>query len=110
VNYLAALVLTVAVEAPLYGLSLPRLGDVERRAAAGAGAVVNLVSHPLAWFVAWPLFRTVVRPGPAFVAVEVLVVTGEWMGLRRWRRFDPPLLAALVVAVNAASIAAGAAL
>lgn len=107
-SYVLALVLTVAVEAPLYGVALARIGAAAARESAGAGVIVNLVSHPVAWLVAWPVLRTVLDPMPSFVVVEALVAAGEWWGLRRWRPFDPALLAAVVLLVNAASIIAGA--
>ncbi|HEX2040025.1 MAG TPA: hypothetical protein VHF47_09885 [Acidimicrobiales bacterium] len=107
-GYASALVVTLVVEAAVYGVGLPRLGPVSRRTAVVAGLVVNLVSHPVAWFALWPALRAVVGRGPAFVAVEALVCLGEWAALARWRPFDRPLLAVMVLIANAASIVGGA--
>ena len=115
-NYLAALLLTLAVEVPLNAVALPALGAlgalgaVDRREAARAGALANLASHPVAWLVAWPVLRWMLDPTPAFVVLELLVAAGEWAGLRRWRSFDGWLLAALVFAVNGVSMGIGAVL
>jgi len=108
-GYASALAVTLAVEAVAYGVGLPRVGAVRRRAeAVAAGLVVNLVSHPVAWFALWPVLRWAVGRGAAFVAAEALVCVGEWATLARWRQFDRPLLLALVLAANAASLLAGA--
>jgi hypothetical protein len=98
VNYLAALALTLAVEVPLYVLVL--------RAPSRSAAAVNLVSHPVAWFVLWPLLRSLVGDGAAFVVVELAVCAGEWAALRRLS--DGMRVASVVLVANAASLVAGA--
>lgn len=99
-NYLAALALTVAVEVPVYVVGL--------RAPWRLAAGVNLVSHPVAWFVLWPVLRSLVGDGAAFVVVELAVCAGEWAVLRRLS--DPARVAGVVLLANAASLLAGAAL
>jgi hypothetical protein len=106
-GYATALALTLAVEVLVYGLGLPRVGPVRREKAVAAGLVVNLASHPVAWFLLWPVLRWAVGPGAAFVAVEALVCVGEWGALARWRPFDRAMLAALVLVANAASLLGG---
>lgn len=102
-GYASALAVTLAVEAVVYGVGLPRVGPVRPREAVIAGLVVNLVSHPVAWFVLWPLV-------PVLAVVEALVVVAEWAAPARWRPFDRPLLLVVVLVANAASLLGGAAL
>ena len=102
-DYATALAATVMVESAVYAIGLPRLGPASTRAAAVAGLLVNLASHPVAWLALWP----VLNGTPGFVVVETLVCIGEWAALRRWRPFDGPLLVALVLLANAASLGAG---
>jgi len=78
------------------------------RASWGRAAPVNLVSHPLAWFVLWPALRSLVGDGVAFVVVELAVCAGEWAALRRLS--DPLRVAGVVLLANAASLLAGAVL
>lgn len=109
-NYLAALVVTLVVEALVFVVGLPRLGRVSPRAALAASVLLNLVTHAWAWLVAWRLFEDALGAVPAFVLLEAIVCGVEWRVLRAWRRFEGPLLAALVLLANGASLAAGAAL
>lgn len=102
-GYATALAVTLAAETLVYTAGLPRLGPVSRRAAATAGLLVNLASHPVAWLVLWPVSGGI----PGFVVVETMVCVGEWAALRRWRPFDGPLLVALVLVANGASLGAG---
>ena len=97
-SYLAALALTVLVEVPVYVVGL--------RVSARGAAAVNLVSHPLAWFVLWPVLRSLIGDGAAFVAVEAAVCVGEWAAVRRLA--DPARVAAVVLLANAVSLLAGA--
>ena len=66
VSWLAALLLTLAVELPLYWQGLRR--RVSGRRALGTGAACSLLTHPLLWFV-WPAVA-----GGSYVTY---VVTGE---------------------------------
>ena len=108
--YLFALLLTLAVEVPLYAVALRGLWRVRWPAGVAFGIGVNLLTHPVLWSV---LVRLRTRPAyPWMVLVlEVAAVTAEWGLLwtalaKAWRR-DPLLLLAIVVGVNAASVLAG---
>lgn len=68
-SYPVALGATLAVEVPLYAALLPRLAPVSRSSAALVGVAVNVVSHPLLWFVLVPLVER--AGGPTVVALAV---------------------------------------
>lgn len=107
-SYPTALGTTLAVEVPLYAWLLPRLAPVSRSRAAEVGVLVNVVSHPLLWFVLVPLGhwasdRTVV---PVAVA-EVLVWLGEALLCRLAARSDWPASLAVAAVANAASLGLG---
>lgn len=104
-GYLAALLLTVAVETPLYGLALRRYPGRPWRQALAAGLLVNLSSHPIAWLL---LYRADEPDATAFVLVEVFAVAWEAGWLWLWLRRAPALLTALALAANAVSLALGA--
>lgn len=99
-SYLAALAVTLVIEVPVYVLGL-------RGLRVWQAVVVNVVSHPVAWFVLWPVLRGVLGDGAAFVGVELAVCAGEWWALGRWCA-DRGRLAAVVLLSNAASLATGA--
>lgn len=105
--YIVALALTLAVEIPVYAVGLAAVGDARWPRAGATGLRVNLVSHPLAVLVAFPLLAPVSGTLPALVAVEVGVVYLEaalvWRGGRAGAR---GALAASCVA-NVASLAIG---
>ena len=104
-RYLVALAVTLAVEVPLYALALRYALGVPTRRAIRLGVAVNLVTHPALW---WSLTRSppTWQPYPLLLA-EAAVCVVEW-ALLRWRIGDDgPLLAVVVVGVNAASLAAG---
>jgi len=102
VSFPAALLVTLAVEVPLYAAALAALRFATAARAALLGAAVNLFTHPLLW---WWLGS---RPPVGRIAVaEVLVWAAEagllWLAVRRgmW------VLAVVSAGANAASILAG---
>ena len=103
-SFPAALLLTLAVEVPLYVAALTAL-LLARPVRAGMLAVaVNLVTHPVLWLLLAP------RPSPgALVGAEVAVWAVEgvlvWLALRR--RPGLPVMAVVSAGANAASILAG---
>ena len=106
-GYLAALLLTLAVELPLYALALHRLLGVRPRRGYAEGLLANATSHPLTWLV---LFRLAPGGHPLVVAAVVeLFVVGWEAGLLRLRLGrDLPVLVGLSFVVNAASLGLGA--
>jgi hypothetical protein len=104
----AALGLTLLVEVPVYTFALPALVGVPRRRAVALGVLVNLISHPLLWFVAYPGIVSATGSNlAALVVSETAVWLGEAVGLRLvvGGRFGDLLLVSLVA--NAASIWVG---
>jgi hypothetical protein len=102
-GYLAALLLTLAVEPPLYAVALraglrvpPLRGYLE-------GLLANATSHPLAFVVLYPL------TGESVALVEAFVVAWEAALLRVRLGHDLPLLAGLSLVCNAVSLGLGAA-
>lgn len=90
-DYLPALLLTVAVEAPLAAALAPR----GRRAHLLATALcLNLVTHPLATLAVCELTG-------GFLLVELAVVAAEAVGYRAVGRLTPLRAAALALVANA---------
>lgn len=108
--YLAALGLTLAIETPLYAIGLAVGRTVSWQRGGATGLRVNLVSHPLAFLVAFPLLSPVVGALAALVAVEIGVVYLE--AALVWRGRDSEPRAALVMSgvANITSLAIGLAL
>lgn len=107
--YATALVLTLAVEVPLYVVGLTCLTGLARWRGARVGLVVNAVSHPLAFVVAWPLLRAPLGRAAALALIEVAVMLGEAWGVRRLAGDTAAALITAAVA-NLASLAIGLAL
>ena len=107
--YATALILTVAVEVPLYAVGLSRLATLARWRAARIGLAVNAVSHPLAFLVAWPLLRAPLGRAAALVLIEVAVMVGEAWAVRRLAGDTAAALITAAVA-NSASLTIGLAL
>lgn len=108
-GYAAALGLTLAIEVPGYGALLWRLG-VRPRTAVLAGAGVNLLTHPPLWFCVRQYQHVTGGYAVAFLAGEAAVCVVEWLllaGALRGHRLRAGTLAAVSVAVNAASAAVG---
>jgi hypothetical protein len=98
----AALGLTVAVELPLYVLGLVALRLAHPWHAVLLGVGVNLLTHPVLWYVLAP------DPTASLIIVaEVVVCLVEaaviWLVVRQ----DGPLLFVLALGANAASFGAG---
>lgn len=105
-GYLAALLLTLAVEPPLYALAL-RLGmGVRPRRGYAEGLLANATSHPLTWLVLFPLTD---ESFAAAAAVEAFVVAWEAGLLRVRLGRELPLLVGVSFVVNAVSLGLGAA-
>lgn len=105
-RYAIALALTLAIEVPVYTWLLWRVGAVAQRRGAFVAAVVNLVSHPLAFLVAHPALRHATGETASLVVVELAVMAGEaWAAARLTRRVPAALIAA--AAANAASLTIG---
>ncbi|MDG6109054.1 hypothetical protein Daura_50420 [Dactylosporangium aurantiacum] len=97
-----ALLLTLAVEVPLYVLALTALRLATWRRAVPLGVVVNLLTHPVLWWALAP------RPSPAALwTAEAVVVLAEaamlWLACRR----DPAVLLVTSLGANAASVFIG---
>jgi hypothetical protein len=105
-GYVGALLLTLAVEPPLYAFALRRLGLPWQRGYA-AGLLVNS-SHPLAWLVLWPLLPHSWRPTGSLAVVEAYAVAWEAALLAAWLRRDVATLAGVSFVVNAVSLGLGA--
>lgn len=98
-----ALLLTLAVEIPLYVAALVGLGLTPFRRALALALVVNLLTHPILWAMLGP------RPPVLRVAAaEVLVWLAEAAGLGLAIRRRPGLIALVAAGANAGSILAGA--
>ena len=104
-DYVAAFLLTLAVEIPLYAVTLRALLGVPPKQGAMYGALVNACSHVLAFKVLFPV--TGASFG-AIAAIEAFVVFLEAGFLRVVFRRDLPLLVGLSFLVNAASLGLGA--
>jgi hypothetical protein len=113
--YLRALALTLTIEVPLYVAVLGPPGAALRGPALAWGRacrygfVVNLVSHPLAFLVAYPLLRHLVGRTVSLILVEVGVIVLEAAMLRRWLRDEQVALIASAL-VNVVSLTVGMAL
>jgi hypothetical protein len=105
-GYVAALLLTLAVEPPLYALALRRGIGVRSRRGYAEGLLANATSHPLTWLVLFPLTG---RSLAAAAAVEAFVVAWEAGLLRLRLGSDLPLLVGMSFVVNAVSLGLGAA-
>lgn len=97
-----ALLLTLAVEVPLYAVALRALGLATWRRAALLGVLVNLLTHPLLWWFLAP------RPAAGRLwGAEAAVVVAEaavlWVACRR----DPALLLVTSLGANATSVLIG---
>lgn len=99
---LRALLLTLAVEVPLYTAALVALGRAGVAKAAALGVLVNLVTHPALWLFLNP------HPGPArFWSAEALATAIEALILIRALKSDKGLLVVIAVGANASSLLIG---
>ncbi|HEX8004095.1 MAG TPA: hypothetical protein VF519_15510 [Mycobacteriales bacterium] len=103
-GYLAAFLLTLAVEPPVWAYGLRRALGVPARRGYRDGLLANATSHPLTWLVLFPLLP---EGYAAFVAVEAFAVAWEAALLRVRVGRDAPAIAALSLVANAVSLALG---
>lgn len=99
---LAALGLTVAVEAPLYVLGLLALRLARPLRAVLLGVGVNLLTHPILWYTLAP-DPTATRLLVAEVVVCLLEAAVLWLVVRS----EGVLLVVLAIGANAASFGVG---
>lgn len=99
---LPALLLTLAVEVPLYTAALAALRLARPGRAALLGVLVNLVTHPALWLFLAP------HPGPArFWSAEAVATAVEALILMRAVGRDKALVALIAVGANACSLLIG---
>ncbi|SEG57963.1 hypothetical protein SAMN05216223_106377 [Actinacidiphila yanglinensis] len=104
-SYPPALALTVAVEVPVYAVTVISASPARFRRTAVAAVMVNLVTHPLLW---WFLSRVPSHDyWPAFAVAESVVCLVEGALMAWWLRLRGPVPYAASVAANAASVIAG---
>jgi hypothetical protein len=108
-GYVPALLLTLAVEPPLYAFALRRLGLPWRRGYP-AGLLVNASSHPIAWLLMWAALPHSWRPTGSLAVVEAYAVAWEAALLALWLRRDVAVLIGVSFVVNAVSLGLGAGL
>jgi hypothetical protein len=105
--YVAALGLTLLIEMPVYA-SVLRCGlTISARRGLGAGAAVNLISHPLAFLIVMPALARPLGFFPALVLIEAGVWVLESALLWLWLRRDLDLLGLAGLLANAVSLAVG---
>jgi hypothetical protein len=110
-RYLLALGLTLAVEVPVYAVALSLGWRMPVRRAIMAALAVNAATHPLLWWSLMPLTGHESYPMVLLFAeltvclTEALLLAALIPGMRL-RRPDP-LLLALSIAANGASVLAG---
>jgi hypothetical protein len=97
-----ALLLTLAVEVPLYVLALAGLRLASWRRAVLLGGAVNLLTHPVLWWFLAP------RPDAVrFWGAEAAVVVVEAAVLFLACRRDPAVLLVTSLGANAVSVLMG---
>ncbi|MFC4998767.1 hypothetical protein ACFPIJ_13090 [Dactylosporangium cerinum] len=97
-----ALLLTLAVEVPLYVLALTALRLATPARAALLGVAVNLLTHPVLWWLLAP------RPSAGRLwGAEAAVVVVEAAVLLLACRRDPALLLVTSLGANAVSVLMG---
>lgn len=105
-GYALALALTLAIEVPLQATVLHRWGAVPWQRAVRAGLIVNLVSHPAAFLVVYPVLHRPLGDTVTILLVEVAVMLGEAWGLSRLTRQTSAALIAAALA-NSVSLTVG---
>ena len=97
-----ALLLTLAVEVPLYAVALRALRLASAGRAVLLAVAVNLLTHPVLWWFLAP------RPSAArFWGAEAAVVVAEAGALLLACRRDPVLLLVTSLGANALSVLIG---
>jgi hypothetical protein len=103
VPQVTALLLTLAVEVPLYVAALVSLRLAPVRRAAALALLVNLLTHPVLWSTLGER-PPVLRVAAAEVLVWLVEAALLWLAVRR----RPALIALVAAGANAGSILAGA--
>jgi hypothetical protein len=111
-TYPVALAVTLAVEVPVWTVLLRHVCGIGTRSAVLIGVAVNVVSHPIFWFVLYPLLTGLVGDWAALVLSETAVVAAETAMVRWATRHigaatEVWLTAGIAVSANLLSIAAG---
>ncbi len=106
-SYAASLVLTFALEIPLYAMGLLALLGVRSTSGVRAGFAVNAFTHPVAFLVAVPLASPVWGYGATLAIVELGVWIAEATLLWAWLRRQPWTLLALSLVANGTSLSVG---
>jgi hypothetical protein len=111
-TYPVALAVTLAVEVPVWTVLLRQVSRVGTRSAFVIGVGVNVISHPVFWFVLYPVLASGVGDWAALVLSESAVVAAETAMASRATRFigertPVTLFFGMAVSANLLSIAAG---
>ena len=109
-GYPAALALTLVVEVPVWTALAVRATGAAVSRALGVAVLVNLVSHPVLWFVLVPAADAVAVAGRTVVgllAAEAVVVVGEAALARLLLGRAFGLLVATSLAAAAAALVVG---
>ena len=101
-----AFALTLAIEVPVYVAALSLVGSVRPWRAVVLGVAVNVVSHPLLWFVLVPALRDLGEPTAILIA-ELAVLVGEAAALFVSLRQDRWVALPAAVVANGMSFLAG---
>lgn len=109
-SYWLALAITLVLEVPAYAVALRRGCGVALPRGLTAGAVVNLISHPIAFLVVMPRIAPALGYFSALAVVETSVWGLEAGLLWLWLRRDPDLVWLAGLLANAVSLAVGLAL
>jgi hypothetical protein len=106
-GYLVALALTLAIEVPVFALLLGMFAGVPRPAAALAGGVVTLITHPLVFLVLFDPLAGALGDTPALLLAELTAWATESSLLYAWLRRDAAIVAASAFIANALSLGVG---
>ena len=105
--YVVALGLTIAIEAPIYGLLLHVIERRPIRRGIVSGVLVNLVSHPMAFLALFPVLHPLLGGLSALIVVEIVAISVEASLLWLRGRRDPFALLGISYLANAASLSLG---
>lgn len=108
-DYLSVLGLTLVIEGPVYVLWLTRWAIRRWQESLLTAVGVNLISHPIAFLVLYPVLEGPAGGAAALVVTEVSVVIGEAAMLSR-RRVPPTVALATSACANVASLVLGVAI
>lgn len=111
-SYPVALAATLVVEVPVWTGLLHVALRLPWHRAVMIGAGVNVVSHPVFWFVVFPVLSSAVNEWAAFAISEIVVVAAETamvVAFLRRQGDEAPLdvIAGVALSANLLSIAVG---